>query len=593
MTAKIFKLDDREIPFEPGDTIIQAATRVGVDIPHYCWHPGLSVAANCRMCLVEMMPPPGRKALMLDIVRFDAATGTYVKEQKPKLVPACQQAVAEGMDIRSNSSDYVVKARAAVQEFLLLNHPVDCPICDQAGECRLQDYWVEHQHTKKRMRDELVHKPKAVVFGPTIVYDAERCIACTRCIRFCDEVAKDPVLSLRERGNLNEITVAPGRELDHGYTLMTEYVCPVGALTARDFRFKARVWFLRSVESICTGCARGCNSYTDFDPRNQKLYRYRPRHNEAVNKHWMCDEGMLSYRRVVDGRLLESTVDGQGVKADEAIRKTVELLRGVDGKKLAVLLGAEFSLEDNAVLLWLSRKLGAESFFESGRPAGKADQVLMLADKNPNSAGIQLLLDADPLPISELAQGIASGRFTHVVSLGTTLKEQQAEQQLATEKATRIVLGSHGGSLADRANVVLAVACWAETDGIFVNAGGLPQRSRQAVLPPPGSLPAYRMIADIAHALGHGPAKLTLKQVRAMISKDEGELVPGTERLAKIVLPDTVEHPIAWSAQLGPSSDQHCSSQAAYIEPAQDERGNEAGNERGNESRIQEARTSL
>ncbi len=174
------------------------------------------------------------------------------------------------MVVKSQSSPHVERARSAVQELLLLNHPVDCPICDQAGECRLQDYWLEHQRAKKRMRDEPVHKPKAVVFGPTIVYDAERCIVCTRCIRFCEEVAKDPVLSVRERGNLNEIVVSPGRQLDHAYTLMTEYVCPVGALTAVDFRFKARVWFLRSARSICVGCATGCNAFTDYDPRDER-----------------------------------------------------------------------------------------------------------------------------------------------------------------------------------------------------------------------------------------------------------------------------------------------------------------------------------
>jgi NADH-quinone oxidoreductase subunit G len=258
-----FKLDGREIPFEKGYTIIRAAYRAGIDIPHYCWHPGLSVAANCRMCLVEIEPPPGQRAMMLDVLRWDAAKNDYVVAQKPKLQPACQMAAAENMQVKSDSSPEVEKARAGVQELLLLNHPVDCPICDQAGECRLQDYWLEHQGTKKRMRDEPVHKPKGVVFGPTIVYDAERCIVCTRCVRVCDELAHDPVLDERQRGNLTEIVVSPGRQLDHDYTLMTEHVCPVGALTSRDFRFKARVWFLRGARTICTGCATGCNAYLD------------------------------------------------------------------------------------------------------------------------------------------------------------------------------------------------------------------------------------------------------------------------------------------------------------------------------------------
>src|SRR5262245_18390396 len=240
-------LDGRDIPFEQGDTIIRAAHRSGIDVPHYCWHPGLSLAANCRMCLVEVLPRPGRPAMMLDILRWDAEKTDYVQAKKPKLLSACQMSCAPGMEVLSESSEHAEEARSAVQELLLLNHPVDCPICDQAGECRLQDYWLEHQSKQKRMRDEPVHKPKGVVFGPTIVYDAERCILCTRCIRVSEELAKDPVLSVRERGNLNEIVVSPGRQLDHAYTLMTEYVCPVGALTSIDFSFMARVLFLRSV----------------------------------------------------------------------------------------------------------------------------------------------------------------------------------------------------------------------------------------------------------------------------------------------------------------------------------------------------------
>jgi NADH-quinone oxidoreductase subunit G len=246
-----FKLDGKTVPFEPGDTIIRAAHRQGLTIPHYCWHPGLSSPANCRMCLVEILPKPGQRPLSLDILELDAKTGEYKPVQKPKLQPACYMAAAEGMEILGDTSEHVVKARHDVQEFLLLNHPVDCPICDQSGECTLQDYWLEYQKTQKRMHDEPVHKPKGVEFGATIVYDGERCVMCTRCVRFMAEVAKDPVLDMRERGNLNEIFVSPGRQLDGHYTFMTEHVCPVGALTTKDFRFKARVWFLRTAPSVC------------------------------------------------------------------------------------------------------------------------------------------------------------------------------------------------------------------------------------------------------------------------------------------------------------------------------------------------------
>src|SRR3954454_9454683 len=341
-----FKLDDKDIPFEPGDTIIRAAHRAGVDVPHYCWHAGLSVAANCRMCLVELMPPAGRPAMLLDVLAWDKDKQEYIPQKKPKLVPSCQQAAADGMVVKSQTSEHVDVARASVQEMLLLNHPVDCPICDQAGDCRLQDYWLEHQGTKKRMRDEPVHKPKAVVFGPTIVYDAERCIVCTRCVRFSAEIAKDPVLDERQRGNLTEIVVSPGRKLDHDYTLMTEHVCPVGALTSSDFRFKARVWFLRSARTVCTGCATGCNAYLDYDPRTMTPYRHRPRDNMAVNQYWMCDEGMLSYSRITDGRLLEPKVSGKPVGIDAALAEAKRIFTSVPKESIAVVLSAQHSNED-------------------------------------------------------------------------------------------------------------------------------------------------------------------------------------------------------------------------------------------------------
>ena len=299
-----FKLDGREIPFEPGDTIIRAAWRQGIEIPHYCWHPGLSLAATCRMCLVEIK---AERPVLMPTLKWDKEKSAFVPSDKPKLTPSCQALAVEGQEVFSKSEE-ASNAQKHVQEFLLLNHPVDCPICDQAGECKLQDYWETNQHALKRKHTEPVHKPKAVRFGPPIVYDAERCIMCTRCIRVSDEVAHDHVLDMRERGNKNEITVSPGRELDHKYTLMTEHVCPVGALTSRDFRFKARVWFLRAAKSVCTGCATGCNDFMDYDPRKNEVARIRPRDNEAVNKFWMCDDGMMTYRRVNEGRITSGVV---------------------------------------------------------------------------------------------------------------------------------------------------------------------------------------------------------------------------------------------------------------------------------------------
>ncbi|MBX3181283.1 MAG: (2Fe-2S)-binding protein [Polyangiaceae bacterium] len=530
-----FKLDELEIPFEPGDTVIQAAHRVGVDIPHYCWHPGLSVAANCRMCLVEVAPPPGRPAMMLDVLRQDPTTGEYVPAKKPKLQPACQLKAAEGMDVRSQSSPHVAEARGAVQEMLLLNHPVDCPICDQAGECRLQDYWLEHQGTRKRMRDEVIHKPKAQVFGPTIVYDAERCIICTRCVRFCEEVAKDPVLDVRERGNLNEIVVSPGRQLDHGYTLMTEFVCPVGALTAVDFRFKARVWFLRSVRSVCQGCATGCNAFLDYDPRNQTLYRHRPRENLQVNQYWMCDHGMLDYRRAHEDRFVSAYVGEEEVTLEAGVNAAASALREVEPERLAVVLSAQHSNEDNFALLTLARDyLGTGQLFITNKPHGEADGILRHADKNPNTLGVeQLCGTTPPRPLQDLLAAIEAGQITHVLALSSVAPcEVEALQRLKR----LVLITPFDGPLAGYADVLLPAATWAESTGTFVNFKGMAQESERAIRPEADARPAWKLIGALGRALGYAIDWQRLSDVRLAMATDPGAVVapPPSARMAPV-----------------------------------------------------------
>lgn len=516
------KIDGREIPFEKDDTIIRAAHRAGIDIPHYCWHPGLSVAANCRMCLVEVMPPPGRPAMELDILRWDPEKNDYVPAKKPKLQPACQMTCAPNMEVLSESSANVAEARSAVQELLLLNHPVDCPICDQAGECRLQDYWLEHQRRGKRMRQEVVHKPKAVVFGPTIVYDAERCIVCTRCVRVSSELAKDPVLSIRERGNLGEVTVAPGRQLDHDYTLMTEHVCPVGALTSSDFRFKARVWFLRGARAVCQGCATGCNAFLDYDPRNNTPYRYRPRENLQVNKYWMCDDGMLSYKRAVEGRLLTALVGGEDATIAEALDAAKEQLKGHrdDTSKIAVVLSAQHSNEDNFALLYLARTyLGAKDFYVSGRPLGRGDDILMSEDKNPNTRGVmQLAGELSPRPMAELLDAMDKGKYAFAIALGAELEVDEGQARAALGKLRGLVtISTHDGPIAKAAHIALPACSWAEVDGTYVNRQGLAQRSERALRWRGDARPGWDLIGQLGRALGYAIGWKTLADVhRAM-----------------------------------------------------------------------------
>ncbi|MGH7281790.1 MAG: 2Fe-2S iron-sulfur cluster-binding protein, partial [Polyangiaceae bacterium] len=500
-----FTYDGKTIPFEPGESIIKAAHRAGIEIPHYCWHPGLSAPANCRMCLVEIQPAPGQRPVMLDILELDEKTGEYKDARKPKLQPACQMAAVEGMVIEGDTSRHVKDARAAVQEFLLLNHPVDCPICDQSGECKLQDYWLEHQQTQKRMRDEPVHKPKGVEFGPTIVYDGERCVMCTRCIRFMDEVAKDPVLDMRERGNLNEIFVAPGRQLDGHYTFMTEHVCPVGALTTKDFRFKARVWFLRTASTVCQGCATGCNAYLDVDPRYNKAYRYRPRENEQVNKYWMCDDGMLTYRRAHDGRVIEAKLSGKVTTAKSALEAAKKLFDGVPGDSVAVVLSAQHSLEDNFALRELGQKfLGTKHFYVSGLGSGYEDDILIHKDKNPNNAGVKELVPSVQ-SFAELVADIKAMKVTHVIALGGAtpnaspagIASAEGDSDLGALKRLQalVVVAAHGGALVDAAHVVLPANSWAEGAGTYVNFKGMHQSTEKALDPQGSSRAGWEQVS--------------------------------------------------------------------------------------------------
>ncbi len=513
-----FKLDGKDIPFEPGESIIKAAHKQGVEIPHYCWHPGLSAPANCRMCLVEILPAANQRAMMLDILEWDAALGDYRPTKKPKLQPACQYPAVDGQEIKADTSEHVQQARKAVQESLLLNHPVDCPICDQAGECKLQDYWLEYQKTGKRMRDEPVHKPKAEIFGDTIVYDGERCVMCTRCIRFMDEVAEDPVLGMRERGNLNEIFVAPGRKLEGHYTFMTEHVCPVGALTTQDFRFKARVWFLRTGSSVCQGCATGCSTHLDYDARNQRVYRLRPRDNEAVNKYWMCDEGMLTYKRAHEHRVLEAKLGGRVAGSAAALEAARKLFDGVPPASIAVVLSAQHSLEDNYALLELARtSLGTKNVYYSKDADGYEDKILIHKDKNANTRGVTELCP-EAKPFESLIVDAVAARVTHVLALGSATPRASADD-LGTLKGLRalVTVAVNDGPLADAAHVILPAASWAEASGTYVNAKGMKQTADKTIDLLGSARPAWEQIAHLGKALGFEPGYGKLKDIRSRL----------------------------------------------------------------------------
>ena len=264
-------IDGQEIEVPKGTRIIEAAKKLDITIPYYCYHPGLSVAGNCRMCLVEI-------------------------EKMPKLQISCHMECQDGMVVRTNT-EKIIKTRQHVLEFLLVNHPLDCPVCDQAGECWLQDYYMKHGLHESRVAENKIKKKKAVSVGPTVMLDSERCILCSRCVRFTDEVSKTGEFGIINRGDHSEISIFPGKELNNPYSGNVVDICPVGALTDKDFRFKVRVWYLKSKESICNGCSRGCNIEVQYrtdrlhHAQGERVMRLKPRFNETVNKWWICDEG--------------------------------------------------------------------------------------------------------------------------------------------------------------------------------------------------------------------------------------------------------------------------------------------------------------
>src|SRR2546421_6630328 len=278
-------------------TMLQACALAGIEVPHYCYHPKLPVAGNCRMCLVEFGTPmigPDRKPILNEDSTPKIARSVLPYEPTtPRGAIACATPISPGMEIYPGSPA-TRQMREAVLESLLINHPLDCPICDQAGECKLQEYSVDYGQSASRFVETKVRKPKVVDLGPRIVLDDERCILCSRCVRFTKDIVGDDALGFIHRGSYSTLTHFPGKPFDNNYTLNTVDICPVGALTSKDFRFQMRVWFLKETKSICTSCASGCNIV--IGSREDRVFRYEPRENDAVNSCWMCDYGRLNYK---------------------------------------------------------------------------------------------------------------------------------------------------------------------------------------------------------------------------------------------------------------------------------------------------------
>ncbi len=495
-------INGQAIEVDRGVTVIQAAAELGFDVPHFCYHPALSVPANCRMCLIEIEPPPGRPPM--------------------KLQPACYTQVAEGMVVQTES-ERVLQARRAVLEFILVNHPVDCPICDQAGECKLQDYYMDYDAQASRVRTSKVSKAKVLPLGPEVVYDGERCILCTRCVRFCDEVTGTSELTVTERGDRSEIRTFAGRELDNAYSLCTVDLCPVGALTSRDFRFKCRVWLLTSTDSICTGCSRGCSIHLEHH-RNE-IQRYRPRFNPEINEYWMCDAGRHTYNEVHRDRVQAPAVGGQALTWPRAYEQTAARLKAAVEAHGADATAFVFSPQAACEDLYAARgfaegALGATRHYVGGRPEGAGDDFLITPDKNPNRNGLLVMFPRDrrPAPFQRLLADLEAGEIKVLYMMGSEIPldgEERARFLAAVAKVDLFVLQApRQDELGPLAHVLLPAATHAEKEGTYVNCDGIAQQTRQGLQPIGGALPEWQVFVQLARRLEKPLAYSFVKQLR-------------------------------------------------------------------------------
>ncbi len=465
-------VDGKEHRFAKGMNLLEACQSVGAKIPFFCYHPGLSSPAVCRQCLVEL-------------------------KGSPKPVPSCYMTVADKMEVTTNSPK-VLDVRRQMLEFTLLNHPIDCPVCDKAGECSLQRHYFDWDAKLARNEGDKVRKGKVIDVGKHIVLDQERCILCTRCIRVCDEVAKSPDLTMANRGSHSVLTTAPGQRLDNPYSLNTVDVCPVGALTAKDFRFVRRAWELTTTPSVCPGCATGCN--IEVHVSCGKIRRLVPRENPAVNKFWMCDEGRFEYKPVHEGRVLLPMVGGKRARFDVATAEAARLLRAEIARApggVGVVFSSQATNEDNHALLRLAVDgLKLNRAYAGGRAAGWSDSILVSADKNPNTAGVRGIAPM-ARTLTDLAADVASGAVTGLLVLGN-----ESLSLPPGKLAALVALTSRKGLLVDAAHAVLPVATWAEVDGTFTNKTGLVQRIQPALSSPGEAVPGWQALALLAGKRG-------------------------------------------------------------------------------------------
>jgi NADH-quinone oxidoreductase subunit G len=487
-------IDGKTIETRAGIPVLQAAIEMGLDVPHYCYHPGLSIVASCRLCLMEMKMPNPK---------------TGEQDWSPKLAPSCQTPVRDGMEVRFNS-DKVRANQSSCMEFFLLNHPLDCPVCDQAGECYLQDYSYKFGKPESRMVDQKYVNPKKDVGSKTLLY-ADRCVLCSRCTRFTDEVAGTGELGITNRGSKCEIDVFPGKSLENALQGNVVDICPVGALLDKDFLFKQRVWFLRDTNSVCPHCSTGCTIHIDHN--DGVVQRLKPRYNPGVNDWWMCDEGRFGYKHVHDPNRLAALKMRRGDSVEQAdwagfadsLRfRLGEIVKNKGAGKIAVVLSPFAACEEAFLLATAVRELDAQATLVLGKvpvvgedqkfPTGAADgkvKFVIRQEKCPNRLGIEAVIAGLGGPTATLAEFLeraAKGEFAAVWIAGGYLAPwvDKDWEKLVGKVGWLVVQDLFPSKLSDAAHVVIPACAVAERAGSFMNATGKLQPFEWAVRPPEG-----------------------------------------------------------------------------------------------------------
>ena len=506
-------IDGQTYEAEKGKTIIQVADDVGIQIPRYCYHPDIGIEGSCRMCLVE-------------------AKGF------PKLMPACATPITEGMEVRT-TTERVHEAVRYAMEFLLLHHPIDCPVCDQSGECWLQDYYMAHAgHDSRYPLGQKTRRRKAFNLGPLVKLDQERCILCTRCVRFTKNVTRTNEIQVFNRGHKAEIGIFEDRPLNNPYSGNVVDVCPVGALTSADFRFRVRVWFLKGTTSVCAGCSTGCNLRIDHSARavgggipgytatDGKIYRTVGRRNVDVNKSWLCDEGRLSFHTLERWpRLRSATMAGESRSVAELLAIVHERFESIRGQSGGASVAALVSATNTNEALFLTRKyFNGRVDFRLGREtelyAEPQDELLRRLDKHPNTRGaLNLDLAGDLNGLRGLREKAerkdVRGMWIsfHPQLVGDDRPEIIEDlRRLIAALEFSVVSTTHDFAWARQASVVIPVAAWSEEQGTYTNYSGRLQITNRAVMPPGEARPLQVLMAELLNLSGlqvpHDPIAL-------------------------------------------------------------------------------------